>query len=594
MTNGHRNADIKELVRAGAGELKADLVITNGSLVNVATAEIYPADVAIFGATIVAVGDVSPHTGDGTRVVDAAGRYLTPGLIDGHLHMECSKLSVTSLAKLLVPLGTTSVISGLDQILVVAGLRGVREFLDEAEATALKVFWGAPCKTPYTIPTSTVGYYFGPEDHHVSQQWPECIGVWETVREFVQEEDAAVLAAIQIARQNRLLVFGCAPMSRGLALSSYLSAGIRLDHESYDAAESLEKLRNGMFLGIRESSFAHFLKENIQVITRDVPAAARRVSFCTDDVSASDILERGHLDNLIRMAVDEGVDPVVAVQMATINCAEAYRIDDRIGSIAPGRIADILIVDDLDDFKVHQVITNGRLVAQDGALIDRQQPPPRTALLTGPFPVAPVAPDDLVVHTDTQAGRVNVLAIGMTERIFVRKRRDVELRAENGVVLPDTDQDVLYVTVVERYGRTSNRPVAFISGFGLRSGALATSSAPDDNNIVCVGTTSEDMAVAINRIADEGGGQAVAVDGQVVDFLELPIGGIVADLEPAEMARREERLEASARRLGCALDRPFMYMSFLPITAIPEYAITDIGAIDVVNMRRFEPVLGPA
>src|SRR6266545_492632 len=541
MNNGHRNADINQLVRAGAGELKADLVITNGSLVNVATAEIYPADVAIFGATIVAVGDVSPHTGDGTRVVDAAGRYLTPGLIDGHLHMECSKLSVTSLAKLLVPLGTTSVISGLDQILVVAGLRGVREFLDEAEATALKVFWGAPCKTPYTIPTSTVGYYFGPEDHHVSQQWPECIGVWETVREFVQEEDAAVLAAIQIARQNRLLVFGCAPMSRGLALSSYLSAGIR-----------------------------------------------------TDDVSASDVLERGHLDNLIRMAVDEGVDPVVAVQMATINCAEAYRVDDRIGSIAPGRIADILIVDNLDDFKVHQVITNGRLVAQDGALIDQLQPPPRTALLTGPFPVAPVAPDDLVVHTDTQAGRVNVLAIGMTERIFVRKRRDVELRAENGVVLPDTDQDVLYVTVVERYGRTSNRPVAFISGFGLQSGALATSSAPDDNNIVCVGTTSEDMAVAINRIADEGGGQAVAVDGQVVDFLELPIGGIVADLEPAEMARREERLEAAARRLGCALDRPFMYMSFLPITAIPEYAITDIGAIDVVNMRRFEPVLGPA
>ena len=168
MTNGHRNADINELVRAGAGELKADLVITNGNLVNVATAEIYPADVAIFGATIVAVGDVSPHTGAGTRVVDAAGRYLTPGLIDGHLHMECSKLSLTSLAKLLVPLGTTSVISGLDQILVVAGLRGVREFLDEAKATALKVFWGAPCKTPYTIPTSTVGYYFGPEDHHVS------------------------------------------------------------------------------------------------------------------------------------------------------------------------------------------------------------------------------------------------------------------------------------------------------------------------------------------------------------------------------------------------------------------------------------------
>jgi adenine deaminase len=592
MTNGHR--DLSALVRAGAGELKADLVITNGRLVNVATAEIYPADVAVLGATVVAVGDVAPHTGDGTRVLDAGGRYLTPGLIDGHLHLECTKLSVTSLAKLLVPLGTTSVVSGLDQILVAAGVHGVRAFLEEAKATALKVFWGAPCKTPYTIPTSTVGYYFGPDDHRETQQWPECIGVWETVREFVQDEDEAVLGAIQLARRNRLPVFGCAPMSRGLDLSSYLSAGIRLDHESYDAAECLEKLRNGMFLGIRESSFAHFLKENIRVITRDVPAAARRVSFCTDDVAASDVLERGHLDNLVRMAVDEGLAPVVAIQMATTNCAEAYRIDDRVGSIAPGRIADILVVDDLDDFRVHQVIANGRLVAQDGALIDQQERPPRAALLTGPFPIAPVAPADLVVHTDTKAGQVSVLAIDMTERIFVRQRRDVVLRAGNGVVLPDTDQDVLYVTVVERYGKTNHRPVAFISGFGLKSGAMATSTAPDDNNIVCIGATSEDMALAINRIAEAGGGQAVAVDGRVIEFLELPIGGIVADLEPEEMARREQRLEAAVRRLGCALDRAFMYMSFLPITAIPEYAMTDVGAIDVVNGRQFEPVLGPA
>ena len=188
---------------------------------------------------------------------------------------------------------------------------------------------------------------------------------------------------------------------------------------------------------------------------------------------------------------------MVAVQMATINGAEACHIDDRVGLIAPGRIADILIVDDLDDFRLHQVIANGRLVAQDGALIDQQGSPPRTALLTGSFPLDPVAPDDLVVRAGTTAGRVSVLAFDMTDQIFVRKRRDVVLRAENGVVPPDPDQDVLYVTVVERYGRTDKRPVAFVSGFGLRSGALATSTAPE-----------------------------------VVEFLELPIGGIVADLEP--------------------------------------------------------------
>jgi adenine deaminase len=594
LADGGGSVDLRDLVRAGVGELKADLVIHGGRLVNVATAEIYPADVAVYGTTIVAVGDVSPHTGARTRVLDAGGGFLTPGLIDGHLHMECSKLSVTSLAALLVPLGTTSVISGLDQILVVAGLDGVRAFLDEARATPLKVFWGAPCKTPYTIPTSTVGYRFGPQDHEVSQRWPECIGVWETVREFIQEEDEDVLAAIEIARKNRLPVLGCAPMARGPSLSSYLSAGIRYDHESYDAAEALEKLRNGMFLGIRESSFAHFLNENIQAITRDAPAAARRVSFCTDDICASDVLDRGHLDNLIRMAVRRGVDAIVAVQMATINCAEVFRIDDRVGSIAPGRLADILIVDDLDEFTVRQVISGGRLVAEDGALIDSLQPPPRSAVLTDTFRIGAVDPDDFVIRSDNGSGQVRVLAMGMTDQIFVRERRDVVLDVEGGIVRPDPRRDILYVTVVERYGKTNNRPVAFISGFGLRSGAIATSTAPDDNNIVCVGASSVDMAVAVRHLADHGGGQVVVDDGEILEFLELPIGGIVADLEPSEMARREERLEAAARRLGCDLRWPFMYLFFLPITAIPDYAITDVGPIDVVKMERFEPVLGPA
>lgn len=594
MTDGGEGVDPRKLVRAGAGELKADLVIQNGRLVNVATAEIYPADVAVFGSTVVAVGDVSLQTGDDTRVLDAGGGFLTPGLIDAHLHMECSKLSVTSLASMLVPLGTTSVVSGLDQILVVAGVEGVRAFLDEAKATPLRVFWGAPCKTPYTIPTSNVGYRFGPADHEVSQGWPECVGVWETVREFVQEEDEDVLAAIEIARQNRLPVFGCAPMARGASLSGYLSAGIRYDHESYDAEEAVEKLRNGMFLGIRESSYAHFLEENIQAITRHAPGASRRVSFCTDDICASDVLDRGHLNNLVRMAIREGIEPIVAVQMATINCAEAYRIDDRVGTIAPGHLADILIVDDLEDFTVRQVISNGRLVAQEGTLIESLRPPPRSALLTDTFHVADVVPDDFVVRTDADSGRVRVLAMGMTEQIFVRERRDVLLDVQGGIVKPDPLQDVLYVSVVERYGKTTNRPVAFVSGFGLRSGALATSTAPDDNNIVCVGASSEDMAVAVRHLAESGGGQVVVDGGKVLEFLALPIGGIVADLEPTEMARREGLLEAAAKGLGCDLHWPFMYLFFLPITAIPDYAITDVGPIDVVKMERFEPVLGPA
>ena len=503
-------------------------------------------------------------------------------------------MSISSFAKLVIPCGTTSIVSGLDQILVVAGLEGVRAFLDEAEASPVSVFWGAPCKTPYTLPRSTVGHYKGPDEHRVAHHWRECIGVWETVREFIQEEDDHVLSAIEIAEQNGLPVFGCAPMARGKSLNSYLSAGIRLDHESYTVGECLEKLRNGMFIIIRESSISHFLEENIQLATKYAPNATRRISFCTDDVVASEVLKHGHVDNMVRMAIAAGVDPMTAIQMATINSAEAYRIDHMVGAIAPGRKADILIVDDPASFNVQRVISKGRLVAADGKMAVPVDPPARRALLTESFKIEPVLADELKVRTDLTADTVNVLALSVTDKIFVRRRRDAVMAVDNGVIHPDLDRDLLYITVVERYGKTTNRPVAFVSGFNLKAGALATSAAPDDNNIVCVGTNSEDMALAVNRIIEAGGGQVVVKDGEVVEFLELPIGGIVSDIEPAEMADLEQRLDDAARALDCNVPWPFMYMFVLSITAIPDLAMTDLGVVDCVALEIVEPVQSAA
>lgn len=582
---------IATLVAAGSAKVPASTVIRNGQLVNVVSAEIYPADVAVFGNTVVAIGDVSSYIGSDTTVIDSEGRYLVPGMFDGHQHVECSKLSMTSIAKMLVPLGTINVVSGLDQILVVSGLEGARQFLRESQQTPLRIFWGAPCKTPYTVPTSTVGHYFGPDDHRTSQQWPECIGVWETVREFVTTGDPDVLAALEIARQNRLPVLGCAPMARGKELSSYLCAGVRLDHESYDSEECLEKLRNGMYIVIRESSFAHFLNENIRLVLEHAPLASRRVSFCTDDVVASDVLIRGHLDNMVRMAITAGVEPMSAIQMATINGAEAYRVDHLVGSIAPGRYADVLFVDDLNNFRASTVMVSGEIVAQDGAMTIDLVPPRRDRQLMGPFPMTPAASDDFAVSTDLPDGPVNVLAIEVTEQIFVRKRRDVILRAELGCVSPDINQDVVLVSVVERYGKTSNRPTAFLAGFGLKSGALATSSAPDDNNIVVIGASAKDMSVAVNHLAYQGGGQVVVENGEIVEFLPLPIGGIVSDLDPSDMALEEEKLDKAAKALGCTIDWPFMYLFFLPITAIPDFALTDLGVVDVAAMAVVDPVL---
>jgi adenine deaminase len=584
-------SDIREFIRAGRAEYKATLIVSGGTLVNVASAEIYPADVAVYKDRIVAVGDVSEYRGPGTEIIDATGYYLCPGLIDGHLHVECSKMSVTSFAKAVVPLGTTSIVSGLDQILVVSGLVGAREFLDEAKGTPLKIFWGAPCKTPYTLPRSNVGYYFGPGDHVATHSWPECVGIWETVREFVDTMDDHVLQAIEIAEKSRLPILGCSPMCRGSRLNSYLQAGVRSDHESYTADEMLEKLRKGMHVVIRESSISHFLNENLRIVTEMGIKATGRISFCTDDVVASDILSRGHLDNMIRMAVRMGIPPLTAIQMATINGAEALRIGQKVGSISPGLAADILLVKDLEDFRVSAVVAKGKLAARDGKLVEELTPPARSAVVSDTFKVAPVSREDLLVRTSTKGDTARALAIAVTpDQIFVRKQRDVVLPVRDGLVQADISQDVQYLAVVERYGRTSNRPVAFASGFGLRSGALATSTAPDDNNIVCVGANPDDMALAINHIIANNGGQAVADGGRIVSFLPLPIGGIVSDIEPQEMARKEQELDEAARALGCTLPWPFMYMFVLQITAIPDFAITDLGVIDCVNLKVVNPL----
>lgn len=586
-----RLTDIREFIRAGRAEFKATLIVSGGTLVNVASGEIYPADVAIYKDRIVAVGDVSEYRGPDTEILDATGYHLCPGLIDGHLHVECSKMSVTSFAKAVVPLGTTSIVSGLDQILVVAGLEGAREFLDEAKQTPLKIFWGAPCKTPYTLPRSNVGYYFGPQDHLATHSWPECVGIWETVREFVDTMDDHVLQAIEIAEKSRLPILGCSPMCRGSRLNSYLQVGVRSDHEAYTADEMLEKLRNGMHVVVRESSISHFLTENLRIVTEMGIKATSRISFCTDDVVATDILERGHLDNMIRMAVKMGIEPLAAIQMATINGAEALRMGQKVGSISPGLAADVLLVKDLADFRVSAVVAKGKLVARDGKLVGELKPPVRSQLVSDTFKVAPVSREDMQVKASVASGSAKALAVAVTpEKIFVRKRRDVVLPVRNGIVEADQQQDVQYLAVVERYGRTQNRPVAFASGFGLKSGALATSTAPDDNNIVCVGTNADDMAVAINHIIANNGGQAVADGGKIVSFLPLPIGGIVSDIEPEEMAAKERELDEAARALGCSLPWPFMYMFVLQITAIPDFAITDLGVIDCVNLKVVDPL----
>lgn len=583
-------ATLKERIRAGSAKIPAEKVIRGGMLVNVMSSEIYPADIAVYKDMIAAVGDVEPYIGPDTEVIDATGKYLVPGLIDGHIHSECSKLSITSYAKAVVPHGTTSMISGLDEYISVSNLEGLQEIFAEIKQSPLKVFWGAPYKTPYTVPQSTVSFNFNKDVHEMVQKWPECYGVWETVTEFVQEEDEDTLGAIAEAYKNNLPVFGCAPMARGTKLNGYLCSGVRLDHESYDHEEVVEKMRKGMHMLIRESCVTHFLAENIRAVTEVNPAFARRVSFCTDDVTATDILSKGHLDHVVRLAIQAGVDPMTAIQMATINSAEAYRIDHLVGSICPGRIADILFVDNLEEFTVAKVMTNGQMVAENHHISYELKAPARSPIFKGQLKCKMTTKEDFEYKVPIQNGKAKVLSMDV-KGPFVRKRRDVELKVANGVIQPDTEQDAIMVSVLERFGKNGNKSLAFCSGWKLKNGAMASTCAPDDNNLVVMGSSAEDMSIAVNHLIEQGGGQVVVENGKVIEFLPLPVGGIVSDEEPEVIAELEKKIDEAARRIGSDLPNPMMYMFFLPITAIPDYALTDVGPVDYCALTTYDPVL---
>ncbi|MGH4036787.1 MAG: adenine deaminase C-terminal domain-containing protein [Sphaerochaeta sp.] len=582
--------NLKKLIRAGRGITPATTVIKGAQLVNVMSSEIYLAGVAIFEDTIVAIGDVDDYIGEDTKIIDAKNKYIVPGLIDGHIHSECSKLSITSYAKAVVPHGTTSMISGLDEYISVAGLEGLQEVFKEVEASPLKVFWGAPHKTPYTYPKSTISYDFTAETHEFVQKWPQCYGVWETVRESVLEEDKDTLGAIACAYKNKLPVFGCAPMARGKDLNGYLSAGVRLDHESYSHEEVVEKLRNGMHMLIRESVVTKFLAENIRAITEVNPYFSRRTSFCTDDVTAYEVLTYGHIDNVVRKAIKAGIAPITAIQMATINSAEAYRIDDKIGSISPGRIADILFVDNLEDFNVLEVMSDGKMVAKDSHISYKLDAPKRSEVLTSELKCKRATAEDFEYKVDLEEGTAKVLSMNVIGP-FLRERKDAELAVKNYVVQPDINQDVAMCSVIERFGKNGNKSLAFCSGWNLKSGAMASSASPDDNNIVVIGTNAEDMAFAVNYLIDHKGGQVVVKDKEILNFLSLPVGGICSDEEPEVIAQKEIEISKAANLLGCDLPEPLMYMFFLPITCLPDYALTDIGPIDTKTLDVFDPIL---
>ena len=559
-----------QLIQVAKGELAADLILANARVVNVFNGEIEAGNVAICGGRIAGVGDYR----QAKQVMDLGGRYLAPGLIDGHTHLESSMLDVGQYARAVVPRGTSAIITDLHEIANVCGLEGMRYVLNCARRLPLEVFLMAPSCVPATH-LETSGASLGADDIQKVLRWRGCIGLGEVMNfPGVIGGDEGVLSKIYHAGGK--VIDGHAPGVTGKELNAYIAAGIYSDHESVALEEAREKLRQGMHIMIREGSAEKNLEALLPLVT---DKTYKRCMLVVDDRSCVDLLRDGDIDAVVRKAIRSGLDPARAVQMATINTAEYFHLD-RLGAVAPGYLANLIVIGDLSGFQIDEVFYRGRLVARGGEpLFPAYSPTVRG--LTNTVNIRPFNQDAL--RMAASGGEQAVIEI-VPGQIITRKREE-KVKVAGGVVVPDNSRDILKLVVVERHKATGNIGLGLVTGSGLKRGALASSIAHDSHNIVAVGASDEDIFAAIQEIEKLQGGLVVAAGGKVLASLALPIAGLLS-AEPLEVVVENlDRVERAAADLGTALPSPFSTLSFLALPVIPELRLTDLGLVDVNQFR---------
>ena len=579
-----------ELVDVAAGKAPADLVIKGATLVNVYSHEYCPkTTIAVKGARIAAVGDYEPLVGPESVVIEADQLYALPGLIDGHIHIESTMLDPVEFARVVVPRGTTAVMIDPHEIANVLGVEGVRLMIARTEKIPLKVYVQVPSCVPSTTNLETAGARIGPKEVQLMLRWPRIVGLGEVMNyPGVLAGDRSLRLMIEQTGRARKVVEGHAPGLLGRELSGYLSAGISGDHESTTEEELVEKIRLGCVVEIREGSTSHNLSTLIHAI-RSHNLSSRRTVLVSDDRHASDLMKLGHMDHNVRRAIEEGMDPIDAISMATLNTAEHFRVDDEIGGIAPGKRADIVLTRDLSNMKAETVIADGRIVAKDGVLakeVPSPRFPPRS--LRTVHLKRQLRPSDFVVKSEMKDGRARIVVIDTSGEILTKKTCQ-ETTVRDYQIQSDLERDILKITVIERHKRTGNIGRGFVRGFGLKAGAISSSVAHDSHNICVVGTNDSDMALAANEIARIQGGLVAAKDGKIMAELALPFAGLMSTRSIEEVNHAERCLSEVVRNFGCAFSSPFMVMSFLSLAVIPEIRLTDKGIIDV-NAAKLIPM----
>jgi adenine deaminase len=560
---------LRHRLAVARGDEPADMVLTGGRVLSVFTGELLEVDVAIAGEHVAGLGRY-----DGRETVDVSGLVLLPGFIDGHIHIESTKLMVDRFAGAVLPWGTTTVVLDPHEIANVFGLPGVTELLGAARDVPLDVFVMVPSCVPAS-PFESSGATVGPEEiARFMEEEPAAIGLAEMMNfpDVVGGEEQA-LAKIESAWPRH--TDGHAPGLSGPGLNAYVAAGVRSDHECTTYQEALEKRRLGMWIQIREGSAARNLEALLPLVLRHGPT---NCLLCTDDREPDQLLREGHINDVVRKAVELGCPPSDAVTMGTLNSARYHGLPEH-GAIGPGYLADVVAVEDLRAFRPVSVWKRGRLVAQGGEAfpIPAVEAP---AWMLGSVRVPPLTRGDFTTRAD---GRLRVIGVEAGEIVTRALVRDPTRR--DGEAVADPVRDIAKAAVIERHLETGRIGLGFVQGFGLARGALASTHAHDAHNVVVVGVDDADMATAVNRLREIGGGQVATADGEVLAEIPCPIGGLLSDLPAGEVAAATERLQGAARELGVTLPSPFMAMSFLALSVIPELKLTDRGLVDTVNFE---------
>jgi adenine deaminase len=567
----------------------ADIVLKGGYLINVLTREIYEADIAIKGEFILMAGDAKDLIGPKTKVENLQGKFVSPGFIDSHMHFESAMLTCTEFSKLSIPTGTTTLIGDPHEIGNVLGVNGMKAMIEEAKTLPNRILFTVPCAVPDAPGLETSGFDVSSKDMKDLLNDPYVQGIGEIqsfsnikpVYEHAPELIDDLVAAVSYANSIGKTVEGNAPGLFGKELAAHIiSGGTHVScHETTTKEETIEKLRYGVSVFMREGSSQRNMAECIRAITEE-GLDSRRAIVVSDDMVPADLLKYGHMNDIIRRTIAEGIDPVEAIQMATINPATHFGFKD-VGVIAPGKRADIAVISDLMNMTVDQVYLGGKKAAEKGELSIDIAPYIYPDSVKKSVKRKPVSKDEITIKAIGSKARVRAIEAIPDQNLT--GGLEFTLNVEKGIVQPCLKQDVLPLLVIERHGRNGKIGKTFLHGFDLKSGAIAESVAHDTHNIIVTGTNYEDMVTAVNRVIAMDGGIAMIKDGKLVGDLPLRIGGLMSDeLTGKEMSDKVDELSRLAKDvLGCGIHVPFMHLSFWSLVTSPKWKITDMGLVDV-------------